>query len=72
MVTSESVRDPLLSSREVKARLGGVSDMTVHRWLQRGILPAPVQIARRNYWRSSEIEAVVASAPRRAITPRAA
>ncbi|WP_051023788.1 helix-turn-helix transcriptional regulator [Thiorhodovibrio frisius] len=29
---------------------GGISDMTLWRWLKRGILPSPLVIERRRYW----------------------
>lgn len=48
-------RDALITSKEVKRRLGGVSDMTIHRWRERGILPAPVKIGTRNFWREDDI-----------------
>lgn len=37
--------------------LGGVSDMTLHRWLHREDLdfPKPIYIGRRRYWRESEV-----------------
>jgi len=36
-------------------RMIGVSRSTIHKWLCAGILPAPVQINGRNYWRAAEI-----------------
>jgi predicted site-specific integrase-resolvase len=42
--------EKLLSQRAARELLGGVSDMTFHRWRQKGILPAPVVINGRNYW----------------------
>lgn len=50
--------DTLITSKEVKRRLGGVSDMTIHRWRERGILPDPVKIGARNFWREADIVAV--------------
>jgi predicted DNA-binding transcriptional regulator AlpA len=52
--------DQLLSSAAVRKRLGGVSDMTIWRWMDKGLLPAPLKINGRNYWRSSDIEKVAA------------
>ena len=46
---------PLINSNAVRARLGGVSAMTLHRWIARGILPAPVYINGRRYWRTADI-----------------
>ena len=49
----------LISARTVRAELGGISDMTLWRWLQRADLgfPQPIYIARRRYWRRADIEA---------------
>ena len=48
----------LVSQRDVRRRIGGVSNMTVHRWRKIGILPAPVVIAGRNYWHEHQIDAL--------------
>lgn len=44
---------------EVRAICGGVSVMTIHRWLKDADLgfPAPAYINRRRYWLRSEIVA---------------
>lgn len=34
----------------------GVTDRTIDRWLDRGILPEPVRINRYRYWRVSDLE----------------
>lgn len=47
--------DVLIASKELKRRLGGVSDMTIYRWRERGILPDPVKIGARNFWREADI-----------------
>ena len=47
--------DPLMQSRQVRAALGDVSDMTIWRWVKAGILPEPIKINSRNYWRQSEV-----------------
>lgn len=41
----------------VRALCGGVSDMSLHRWLNDPDLnfPKPIYIARRRYWREAEI-----------------
>jgi predicted DNA-binding transcriptional regulator AlpA len=48
----------LISATTVRAELGGISDMTLWRWLNRPDLgfPRPVVIARRRYWRRVDIE----------------
>lgn len=51
--------DILLTAREVRETLGGVTDMSLWRWLNDDRLdfPKPVVIRRRRYWRQSEIAA---------------
>jgi len=44
----------------VRERFGGVSDMTLWRWTRKGILPQPVRINGRNYWREADIVALQA------------
>lgn len=53
----------LLPSRDVKARLGGVSDMTLWRWLHNPAMafPKPVVISRRKYWDAAELDAFIAA-----------
>ena len=51
---------PLIPARAVRARFGDISNMTLWRWVQRGILPPPVKINSRNFWRASDVEAVAA------------
>jgi len=48
----------LIPARTVRAELGGISDMTLWRWLHRPELgfPQPIFIARRRYWRRADIE----------------
>lgn len=47
----------LLSASAVRNMCGGVSDMTIHRWLKKDELgfPRPIYIANRRYWREAEI-----------------
>lgn len=53
-----STDDPLWAQPQVKEYLGGVSDMTLWRWRHVGILPDPIHIRKRNYWRKSTIVGV--------------
>jgi hypothetical protein len=53
--------DRLITGEEVRRLAGGISDMPLWRWLQRGIAPAPLVIKRRRYWWRS---AVIASLTR--------
>ena len=48
----------LVSSRTVRAELGDVSEMTIWRWVQSGVLPQPIKINGRNYWQVSAVERV--------------
>lgn len=49
----------LMTAAAVRDALGGVSDMTVWRWLNDPTInfPRPIRIARRRYWRACEIAA---------------
>ena len=61
----------LIGSIAVRELCGGISDMSLWRWLQDPELdfPKPIYIARRRYWREAEILAWIeakAQAPREA------
>ena len=47
----------LLTAAAVRDALGGVSDMTLWRWLNDPALnfPKPIYIARRRYWREADV-----------------
>ena len=49
--------DALLTSAQVRARVGGVSAMCIWRWMrdERVTFPRPIQINRRNYWRLGDL-----------------
>lgn len=51
--------DTLISAAELRRMCGGISDMTVWRWLRQedDPLPPPIQIVRRNYWRLADVKA---------------
>ena len=53
-----SIDDPLFNSRNTRQELGDICDMTLHRWVKAGIIPEPIKIRERNYWRKSWIEQV--------------
>jgi predicted site-specific integrase-resolvase len=38
--------------------LGGISAMTEYRWRKAGVLPHPIQIRKRNYYREADLIAV--------------
>ena len=48
--------DALLSQPQLRRLMGGVSDTTIWRWRNCGMLPAPVPINGRNYYRESEVK----------------
>lgn len=47
----------MMTSADVRQTCGGVSDMTIFRWLrdERAHFPRPVYVNRRRYWRADEI-----------------
>ncbi len=49
----------LLTSTQVREKLGNVSDMTLWRWLHHPTMnfPQPIYIGRRRYWREDELVA---------------
>ena len=49
----------LISAHAVRDLCGGVSDMSIWRWLNNPAMsfPKPVYIAKRRYWREIEIAA---------------
>jgi predicted DNA-binding transcriptional regulator AlpA len=59
----------LITAAEVRRRCGGISDMSLWRWLDSETLgfPRPVYIMRRRFWDADEIEAFIA---RQAATPK--
>lgn len=59
---SSFIDDPLLPQKQVKRMFGDPSDMTMWRHRQRGILPGPIKINGRNYWRRSIAEQALAAA----------
>jgi len=54
--------DPLIPQRTARRLAGGISDMTMWRWRQAGIIPPPISIRGRNYWRKSVFLAALAQA----------
>jgi predicted site-specific integrase-resolvase len=50
--------NPLISARAVRATFSNISSMTLHRWVQQGVIARPVKINGRNYWRESDVEAL--------------
>ncbi|KAA6184145.1 transcriptional regulator [Thiohalocapsa marina] len=54
--------DALITAAEARRLAGGISDMTLWRWLRKGIIPQPIVIKRRRYWRRGEYLAALHSA----------
>lgn len=64
----------LLPAKDIRAMFGGVSGMTLWRWLQDESLafPKPTVIRNRRYWDASEVEAFRNRMVSAGITKRAA
>ena len=56
---TEKSPDTLLTSSQVRTMFGGISDMTLWRWLSLPEMsfPKPIYIARRRFWREVDIKA---------------
>lgn len=56
---SENDPDTLLTAAQLRILFGGVSSMTIWRWLDNAQLgfPKPIYISRRRFWRQSEVGA---------------
>ena len=59
---AEPSDDPLISAGAARALAGGISAMTLWRWRHVGIIPPPVVIQGRNYWRKRAFLAAIAAA----------
>jgi len=54
--------DTLITATEGRRLAGSVSDMTLWRWIRAGIVPEPIVIRRRRYWRRAEFVAALNAA----------
>lgn len=56
----------LISAVDLRVLLGGVTDMTIARWLKNGTLgfPKPIRIATRRYWYEVEVIEWLKTRPR--------
>lgn len=54
-IRTDSDLDQLISQPQLRGLFGEISDMTIWRWRQNGLLPQPIVINRRNYYRQSDI-----------------
>lgn len=57
--------DELITAFEARRLAGGISDMSLWRWIKKGILPSPLVIERRRYWRRGEFIAALNAAAER-------
>ena len=59
--------DELITAADARRLCGGISDMSLWRWIKRGVIPEPLVIERRRYWkRAVFIAALDAAAERNA------
>lgn len=55
-MTGKTISYTLLSTSDVQ-KIAPVSNVTLWRWVRDGKFPAPIQVAKNNFWRSDEIGA---------------
>jgi predicted DNA-binding transcriptional regulator AlpA len=53
--------DALIDAAAVRQMCGGISDMTLRRWIARGILPQPQHIERIRRWRRGAVLSALAA-----------
>lgn len=51
--------DALIGGTEARRLAGGISDMTLWRWRKAGVIPDPLVIRGRNYWRRGDFLAAI-------------
>jgi len=56
MTTQNFSTNPYVRAPSLRKRLGGISDMTLWRWLQAGKIPQPKYMNGKRVWLQSEIE----------------
>jgi len=54
-----------ISAAEVRKRCGGISEMTLWRWLEHPTMefPKPIYIVRRRFWDADEVEDFLSRQP---------
>lgn len=74
MNTNETSAPRHVSANVVREIAGGISDMTLWRWIRDPALnfPQPVYIGRRRFWRESDVADWLASRPVAVCDSRAA
>jgi hypothetical protein len=72
IMDSNTCAERYLGNNAVKERYGGISDMTVDRWVAAGILPPPDYFGRLRMWALSKLEANERSPDRKRRPPQTA
>ncbi|MBB3592641.1 putative DNA-binding transcriptional regulator AlpA [Rhizobium sp. BK529] len=55
-MTGRPISYTLLSASDVQ-KIAPVSNVTLWRWVRDGKFPAPIRVAKNNFWRSDEVGA---------------
>jgi predicted site-specific integrase-resolvase len=58
MYPSTVESDPLIKASVARQQWGGISPVTEWRWIKRGVVPEPIKINGRNYYRQSTVNAL--------------
>ncbi len=56
---SAPLDDELITSAEARRLAGGISDMSLWRWIKKGVVPQPLVIERRRYWKRADFIAAL-------------
>lgn len=68
-MTGSAISYTLLSTSDVQ-KIAPVSNVTLWRWVRDGKFPAPIQVAKNNFWRSDEVGAWMDAMSSRRAAPR--
>lgn len=60
---SESVLPVLIDAKRLALEIGGVHRNTVTNWVNQGILPKPIRVGRRTFWKSKEVLEAINALP---------
>lgn len=66
-MTGSAISYTLLSTSDVQ-KIAPVSNVTLWRWVRDGKFPAPIQVAKNNFWRSDEVSSRRAAPDRKALS----
>jgi predicted DNA-binding transcriptional regulator AlpA len=67
-MTGRPISYTLLSTSDVQ-KIAPVSNVTLWRWVRNGKFPAPIRVAKNNFWRSDEVGAWMDEMSLRRATP---